>query len=472
MTFSRKTFNLLTLLPLALWATNLSLTSVRAQETAPKSANVINDDSANGDYGAYYTWPEINAKLTGWKRAYPNLIAQSSLGKTIMGREIPLLKISAPDAPADKTDKAELLFLFGVHPREQSPTITMVRLIDELLSGYNKDARITQLLRSRVLWVVPMLNVDGKIYDMQNGDGTTRGADWRKNRHANADGTIGVDLNRNFPMRWGGSRGYSESWKTTTVTTSSNIYEGAAPASEPETQALMNFIRSRPLRLMVDIHSPLHVLYAPEFLIAPEYERYSKLLDGIQAAQKQPYPISERAPDKQPAPEERGGNSGISYAWSYYALGITSLNVEMGQPEIRGARARYEPPASIEKDYLDNMRGPLLYLMQAAGEQPLPSVGASTCSGWKIEGRLTPGAKVQFTPIIDGPCDYAVLQPTRPEIVVTSEYRLVPMKNGFQIEVAQDAKAGTVVPMKMYLWTKERAGSVATIPLVVEANEK
>jgi predicted deacylase len=75
------------------------------------------------------------------------------------------------------------------------------------------------------LWIVPLLNPDGAA------------AGTRGNAH-------GVDLNRNFPFHWAALKG--------------GYYSGPGPASEPETRAMMRFLRAiKPVRI-VSFHQPLH----------------------------------------------------------------------------------------------------------------------------------------------------------------------------------------------------------------------
>jgi len=80
-------------------------------------------------------------------------------------------------------------------------------------------------IRGVDLWVVPVYNPDG----------LARGT--RKNAR-------GVDLNRNFPYNWADLDGSYES--------------GPKPASEPETRAMMRFLREVEPRRILSFHQPLY----------------------------------------------------------------------------------------------------------------------------------------------------------------------------------------------------------------------
>ena len=436
--------------------------------TAPAAAGsgkggqaTAHDDTPNGDYGGFYTWPEMQAKIAGWKKAHPNLVHQTSLGRTLEGRDIPLLKLS--DNAAVDEDEPEVLLLSGIHPREQQPQSCIARLVDDLLGGYGKDARITRLVDEREIWIVPVFNVDGKVYDMKKGNGKDQGADWRKNRRPNKDGTFGVDLNRNFAVRWGGNRAFSPGWKSATDHPQGNIYEGPAPLSEPESRALTRFLSERPLRAFVDIHSPLRTILFPGYLIGPEYERYRKLATGMQSRQKEPYPLTNARPDTEPPPAQRGGDTGLTYTWSYYTHGVYSFNFEIGLP------VRYPEPARIDAEYEANVREPLLYLLDACADLPLAQKGAVRYKEGKADKELTSGAVVQWTPTVEGRCDFGVLVSEDPAVVVLSEYRLFPVKQGFTLQATKDARPGAQVPLTLYLWDRDRTRSVIRFTLTIAA---
>jgi carboxypeptidase T len=407
--------------------------------------------TATNSLGRFYTWPEIRRTIDQWQREHPQLIHEESLGKTAEGRDIPILRIS-DDADGGKSDKPQIVLMGGIHPREQQPQIAIMRLGGELLGGYGHDDRITRLVKTRQIWLIPALNVDGKIYDMSKSDGTVRGANWRKNRSKGAGGALGVDLNRNFAIRWGGG-----SLKPGAAT-----YQGPAPLSEPETRALAAFLESHPVRVFVDMHSHMRAIFQPMYLIEGEHARYASLMHGIFAAQKSRYRTYTNLPPAGASPRDtRGGDTGLSFQFTYYAAGVYSFNLEFGGSSF------YDPPARIEQEYRDNVREPLLYLIDRCAELPLRREGTAKCDPGPSAPPLKAGGTEHWAPQITGPCDYAVLTSLSPDVLVTSEYRTCPIREGFTLKVSKDAKPGTRVPFRLYLWTADHARSVTDLSLTI-----
>ncbi len=406
------------------------------------------DDTPNGDYGGFYTWPEVVGRVDQLVKAHPDLLLRSSLGKTSEGRDIPLLRVSAAKDEA----APEILLMAGIHPREQQPQICILELLGELVEKYGKDERITRLVDGRRIWIIPVLNVDGKVYDMKHGNGKDKGANWRKNRRKNADGTFGVDLNRNFPVRWGS--GMEEP--------KSETYEGTGPLSEAETQALEKFFDERPLRAFVDLHSSMKAILHAGYLAGADHDRYTRLTAAMQKLQKDPYKITEAVKDDDP-PQTRGGNTGLSNAWGCYTHGVTSLIFEVA------GRGFYDNPGDIRREYESNVREPLLHAIEACGDFPLPGKGSASLAGGSADVKLAPGARVQWIPKVEGPCAFGILATADPAIEVTSEFRLFPVRSGFSLQVSPKAKPLTQVPMTLYLWDRDRGRSVQRFTLTVAA---
>ena len=101
-----------------------------------------------------------------------------------------------------------------------------------------------------------MANPDGYQYTFTNE------RLWRKNlRDNDGDGQItiadGVDLNRNFDSHWGyEDEGSSPIW-------SSGQYRGLAPNSEPETQAVIDFIQDNDFKFVISYHTYGNLILYP-----------------------------------------------------------------------------------------------------------------------------------------------------------------------------------------------------------------
>lgn len=109
-------------------------------------------------------------------------------------------------------------------------------LIDKYLSGINPTSKSMILRWSKsALLFIPCLNPDGMM----------------ANTRVNANG---VDLNRNFP---------TENWGQDTSQAGSNpkdYFGGSAPASEIETQFVVNIIEKYSPKLIVTLHAPYKVV--------------------------------------------------------------------------------------------------------------------------------------------------------------------------------------------------------------------
>ena len=196
--------------------------------------------------GLYHTYAETEAMLSSLAVQYPGLTRIDTLGTSIEGRTILAIKIS-DNADIDE-DEAEVLIMGCHHARELMSVEVPLLFAEYLLDNYGTDSQITELVNTREVWVVPIINPDGHVYVQLNhtGDWWTW---WRKNRRNNGDGTFGVDLNRNYSYMWG----YDNSGSS--PSTSSETYRGTAAFSEPESQAVRNFCASHSFSVALSYHS-------------------------------------------------------------------------------------------------------------------------------------------------------------------------------------------------------------------------
>ncbi len=176
----------------------------------------------------------IRATLAAWAAA-DTLLHVDSIGASLEGRPILAVKIgAATDAPS----RPNVLFMGTHHAREWGATEMAMQLIRWLA-----DSLQPALRDSRDIWVIPVQNPDGYQFTF------TTDRFWRKNRRPNADGTVGVDPNRNYPEFWGYDNAGSSDLG------GAETYRGPSPASELETQAILAFHAAHPPVIALSYHT-------------------------------------------------------------------------------------------------------------------------------------------------------------------------------------------------------------------------
>ncbi len=202
--------------------------------------------SGTDDMGGYHTWSETVDELFQVHADHPNITSEPfSIGLTIEGREMHVIKIS--DNPELDEDEGEVFFNALTHAREPIGVEICLELIDRLTDEYGVDPNITDLVDNREIYILPVFNVDGYVYnELTNPQG---GGMWRKNRRDNGGGIYGVDLNRNYGFDWG----YNNIGSSPNP--GSATYRGTGPFSEPETENVRQFCNSHNFAIALNIHS-------------------------------------------------------------------------------------------------------------------------------------------------------------------------------------------------------------------------
>lgn len=254
---------------------------VTLQQSAPRTERPSTSATARGVaaaaatfYGGYRTADEYVQHLSDVATAHPDLAVTHDVGDSwrktqglATGNDlvaICLTKQQPGDCTLSPTStKPRFLLIGAVHARELSATELSSRFVDLLADGYGTDAEVTSLLDSTEVWVVPVGNPDGREIVEQ---GTTSPYLQRKNANSSVGACAvpptssnqhGVDLNRNFTWKWGGTG--------TSTNPCDATFRGSAAGSEPETVALSQLMTT----LYPDQRGPLATDAAP--LTTPGY---------------------------------------------------------------------------------------------------------------------------------------------------------------------------------------------------------
>ena len=263
----------------------------------------------------YISYDELNNFLMQAMADHPNLIRLQTIGYTHEKRPISLVTLSQDVSYAEL--KPALLYTGTIHAREWVGMELAVNFIKYILDNYTSNPTVIKALTRNTLYMVPCLNPDGFEYSRKHF------SFWRKNRRDNGDGTFGVDLNRNFGIHFKKS-----------TDTRSNVYGGPSAFSEPETQAIKQFVEDHPnITTALDYHSQGNVFFpAHKFNHEAEIEGTdlnilcANMASEIYKVTGRKYGIHRGKP-----PANLIHGSGREY---YYDRGILATVVEVGTRNI------------------------------------------------------------------------------------------------------------------------------------------
>jgi hypothetical protein len=229
----------------------------------------------DGDYHDYYGTMEM---LNCFNGKYPDLVKVFSIGKSVLGKNIWCIRLTNEK---NNTIKSSCLIDGCIHGFEWEAGEACLYLSEYLLINFNANKTITHILNSSEVYFVPLVNPDGRQIDYRLNDS-----------RFNANG---IDLNRNFDVDFGRIRGGAiplgklfgrikipylnldrlHKWFP-------KIFPlfltncGRHPFSEPESQALRDFMRdleNKDFSFYLDCHTPAHCIYVPWDAFKPPFEK-------------------------------------------------------------------------------------------------------------------------------------------------------------------------------------------------------
>lgn len=299
----------------------------------------------------FHTYQQLNEDMNQLHLKYPDITQLKSIGKSIEGRDLWAFHINTSkiSLQSGESGKPGIVFMGNHHAREHVSLEIPLMLTHYLLEHQN-DPKIKQLLDSRDIWIIPCVNPDGAEYDVSKN----RYLWWRKNRRKNQDGTFGVDLNRNYGFHWGTGGSEQEP--------SSEVYRGTEAFSEPETQAIRDFVRSLPnTKILLSFHTFSELILYPW---GYQYDAVTSSKDNAVFTQMAKT-MANWNHYKPIQSSELYISSGDTTDWAYGELGIFAFTFELS-PNSMFNGGFYPGAKILDKVFQDNL-APCLYLMEMAG---------------------------------------------------------------------------------------------------------
>ncbi len=179
------------------------------------------------------SYPDYETYLTMMQQFaidYPNICKLDTIGFSTENRLLLALKIS--DNVTEDETEPEFFYTATMHGDELTGYVLMLRLADYLLSNY-ETVEVKNLVDNMEIYINPLANPDGTF---AAGNTTVNDAT-RENANY-------VDLNRNFPDPIYGNHPDNEDW-------------------QPETIAMMDFMKKHNFSLSMNFHGGAEVLNYP-----------------------------------------------------------------------------------------------------------------------------------------------------------------------------------------------------------------
>ncbi len=322
-----------------------------------------------GINGEYHSYAELEASLEALERSHPEIAQLSTIGLTLENRKIFALKIS--DNVARDEEEAEVLFLGCHHAREWISVDVPFLLAQYLLENYASDPQVRRAVDQSEIWLVPLVNPDGLEYSIHSY------RYWRKNRRLNADGSFGVDLNRNYGYGWG----YDNSGSSPEP--GSEVYRGPSPFSEPETRAVRDLFDQRQFRALVSYHSFSQVILYPWGFITTPTDQDALHMSLASAMSTLMETVNGRFYGFGASSASLYLTNGDTTDWAFGVAGIPAYTIELPPIDELGG-GFFNAEKDIEPIFRENLPA-ALYLIEWA----ISSVGSSPAGAREArEGRF------------------------------------------------------------------------------------
>lgn len=298
----------------------------------------------------FHNYDEMVAALVKIHDMYPTITDLFLIGLTVEGRNIYRLRISGNLAQAETLPG--VIFMGGHHAREHLSVEMPLRFAQYLLAEYAAgNTKIKNLVDSRDIHIIPAVNPDGLEWDIEGGKYKL----WRKNRKVNSDGTYGVDLNRNYGYKWGGSGA--------SANPNSDTFRGTSAFSEPETQALRDYIESH-----VNITSLLSVHTFSQLILYPWGHTNQPI------SEQKDFLVHKTMAERMAkwngyTPKQASGlyvTSGDTKDWAYGEHKIISFTFELDPGPNSSAGKGFYPGAKVIDSVVKKNIEPFLFMIEYA----------------------------------------------------------------------------------------------------------
>ncbi|KAG1687400.1 hypothetical protein DVH05_005197 [Phytophthora capsici] len=336
---------------------------------------------------------EVEAFIDEVAAAFPIITKVEDLGRSVEGRPLRALCLGACYAPEGQTTP-QALFTGMHHAREPISMMNLVYTIDLLTTDYqNGDLAALELLTSRQLWFILVVNPDGYAHNEMARVWEHNKMGQRKSGAPTCDRSppdAGVDLNRNYDVC------FARDAKGSSNKPCGDDYNGPSAFSEPETQAVRDLVERN----------------TTDFSVALNYHSYGKYINLPFACQAEGEPTEPNNSVFRALAQEMAYFNGFSYGqswkdsnlytvngetsdWMWQAHGIFAMSPEVGPSfEVQSVPGFWPPRDQVPQlsselhysnVYISRMAGPVYSLVVKSVQLGAIADGGDTSSFLSVD---------------------------------------------------------------------------------------
>ncbi|KAI8441905.1 hypothetical protein MSG28_005582 [Choristoneura fumiferana] len=208
----------------------LVLFSLLISECVPRS--IEEDDESFLSPPNYTKYDDLVKQFAELEKTYPELAKVYSIGKSVEGRQLLVLQITQ-DIRKPHAGRPAFKYVANMHGDEAIGRELMVYLAKYFLLNYGKNDRVTRLVNTTEIHLMPSLNPDGFESSVEGNCESLPDSIGRSNAN-------GIDLNRDFPDQFDRHRSDDDAY----------LFGGR----QPETEALMRWVMGKQFVLSGNLH--------------------------------------------------------------------------------------------------------------------------------------------------------------------------------------------------------------------------
>jgi hypothetical protein len=282
-------------------------------------------------------WPpeKIEQATAALQKNHPDLVTVNAIGQTVRGQTLRGIQLGK--------GSRRVALIGAIHAGESGPEL-MIPAFERILTEHK------ELLAQVSIAAIAAVNLDERRR-------LAEGVPWYLRTNAN-----GVDLNRNYPTEW---ETVDYTYGLDTSDPDSMTYRGPAPASEPETRAVMDFLSANSVEVVYSFHCLASICGA--HLLGPKCaakdDAYAKKCLGYAAT----YCLGMDRSHPADGVFRPGTSAGSLPAWCYRELGVPAFDLEISsrETEAREKCVVDRTDRALLKDYQQRHTGGLRAVLKA-----------------------------------------------------------------------------------------------------------